>query len=114
MIDLHDGNGSFDALPSRARDYVMATTPTNILDCRSNLAFDEPLQVYSGIGVPTLIIRGGRGHPYIAKSAAILSDAMPNASLVMVPGAAHSVLTTHTEEVAKLIGDHVSNAETLT
>ena len=25
VIDLHDGDGSFDALPSRVRDYVMAT-----------------------------------------------------------------------------------------
>jgi pimeloyl-ACP methyl ester carboxylesterase len=114
MMDLHDGDGSFDALPSRARDYVMSTTATNILDCRSNLGFDAPLQVYAGISVPTLIIRGGRGHPYIARSADILSDAMPNASLAMVPGAAHSVLTTHAEEVATLIGDHVSKAETLT
>jgi hypothetical protein len=41
VIDLHDGDGSFDALPSRVRDYVVATTSTNILDWRSNLGFDR-------------------------------------------------------------------------
>lgn len=111
VIDLHDGVGSFDALPSRARDYVMATTATNILDWRSGLGMDAPLTVYSGIEVPSLVIRGGRGHPSIARSAEILSAAMPNSSLVTVPEAAHSMINTHAAEVARLIGEHVSKAE---
>lgn len=107
VIDLHDGAGSFDALPSRVRDYVMATTATNILDWRSGLGLDAPLAAYSGIVVPALVIRGGRGHPYIARSTEILSSAMPHASLVTIPEAAHSMITTHAAELAKLIADHV-------
>jgi pimeloyl-ACP methyl ester carboxylesterase len=114
VIDLHDGDGSFDALPSRVRDYVMATTATNILDWRSGLGVDAPLPDYSRIAVPTLVIRGGRGHTYAARSAEILSRSMPNASLVTVPGAAHSMVTTHAVEVAKLIAEHTSKAETAT
>ena len=114
MIDLHDGDGSFDALPSRVRDYIMATTATNILDWRSNLGWDAPLPTFAGIAVPVLIIRGGRGHPYVARSAEILSGAMANASPVTVPGAAHSVMTTHAAEVARLIAENVSKAEALT
>lgn len=111
VIDLHDGDGSFEALPSRVRDYVMATTATNILDWRSGLGFDAPLPAYSSIVVPALVIRGGRGHPYIARSAEILSNAMPHASLVTISGGAHSMITTHAAEVGKLIADHVSKAE---
>ena len=114
VIDLHDGDGSFDALPSRVRDYVMATTPTNILDWRSHLDWDAPLPAYAGIAVPGLVIHGGRGHPYIARSAEILSGTMPNACLVTVPGAAHSMITTHAVEVARLISEHVSKAEAFT
>jgi pimeloyl-ACP methyl ester carboxylesterase len=113
VIDLHDGDGSFDALPSRVRDYVMATTATNILDWRSNFGFDAPLAVYSGIAVPSLVIRGGRGHSYIARYAEILNGAMPNTSVVTVPGAAHSMMATHAAEVARLIGENVSKAEAL-
>jgi pimeloyl-ACP methyl ester carboxylesterase len=72
VIDLHDGEGSFDALPPRVRDYIMATTATNILDWRSGCGFDTPLADYAGIAVPSLIIRGGRGHPHIARAAEIL------------------------------------------
>jgi pimeloyl-ACP methyl ester carboxylesterase len=111
VIDLHDGAGSFNALPSRVRDYVMATTATNVLDWRSGLGLDAPLPAYAAIEVPALVIRGGRGHPYIARSAEVLSNAMPHASLVTIPGAAHSMITTHAAEVAKLIADHVSKAE---
>lgn len=110
VIDLHDGDGSF----SRARDYVMATTATNILDWRSHLGWDAPLPAYSGVAVPVLIIRGGRGHPYIARSAEILSGAIANASRVTVPGAAHSMMTTHAAEVARLIAENVSKAKVLT
>jgi pimeloyl-ACP methyl ester carboxylesterase len=111
VIDLHDGDGSFDALPSRARDYVLATTATNVLDWRSGLGLDAPLSAYSSIVIPALVIRGERGHPYIARSAEILSSAMPHASLVTISGAAHSMITTHAAEVGKLIVWHVSKAE---
>jgi pimeloyl-ACP methyl ester carboxylesterase len=111
VIDLHDGDGSFDALPSRVRDYVVATTATNVLDWRSGMDMDEPLPVYSAIAVPTLIIRGERGHPYIATSAQILRAAMPSAVFATVPGAAHSMLATHGVDVARLVGDHISKAE---
>ena len=91
----------------------MATTATNILDWRSNFGFDEPLAVYSGIAVPSLVIRGGRGQSYIARGAEILNGAMPNASVVTVPGAVHSMMATHAAEVARLIGENVSKAEAL-
>jgi pimeloyl-ACP methyl ester carboxylesterase len=111
VMDLHDGDGSFDALPARVRNYLIATTATNILDWRSGFDFDAPIVAYSGIAVPTVVMRGGRGHPYVARSAEILSGAIPNASLVIVPGAAHSVMATHAAEVARLIGENVSKAE---
>jgi pimeloyl-ACP methyl ester carboxylesterase len=110
-IDFLGGGGSFDALPPRMRDYIVATTATHILDMRSDL--DAPISVYSGISVPSLIIRGDRTHPSLGRSAEILSSAMPNASLVTVPAAGHFVMTTHAEDVAKLIGDHVLKVRTL-
>ena len=71
------------------------------------------MPAYSGIAVPVLIIRGGRGYPYIARIAEILSGAVANASPVTVPGAAHSIMTTHATEVARLIAENISKAEAL-
>jgi len=111
VIDFLGGGGSFDALPPRMRDYIVATTATHILDMRSE--FDAPISIYSGISIPSLIIRGDRTHPCLGRSAEILSSAMSNASLVTVPAASHFVMTTHAEDVAKLIGDHISKVQTL-
>lgn len=111
VIDFFGGSGSFDALPARMRDYVVATTATNILDWHSEL--NVPLSAYSGIGVPSLVVRGGRGHQCVARTAEILSGAMPKASLVTVPAASHFMIATHAGAVARLIGDHVSKAEPL-
>jgi pimeloyl-ACP methyl ester carboxylesterase len=74
---------------------------------------DLPLEAYSAITVPSLIIRGERGHPYVSRSAKILSGAMANAALATVAGAAHSMMATHAAEVAGLVGEHISKAEAL-
>ena len=111
VVDLHDGDGSFDALPPRVRDFVMANTATNVLDWRSHLGWDAPLPAYSGIAVPCLVIRGERGHAYVATSAEILSGIIPNASLATISGAAHSVTATHSTDVARMIAEHVSKVE---
>jgi pimeloyl-ACP methyl ester carboxylesterase len=109
VIDFLGGGGSFDALPPR--DFIVATTATHILDMRSE--FDAPISIYSGISIPSLIIRGDRTHPCLGRSAEILSSAMSNASLVTVSAASHFVMTTHAEDVAKLIDDHISKVRTL-
>jgi len=111
VIDFIGGGRSFEALPPRMRDYIVETTPTHILDMRSQ--FDVPISAYSGISVPCLIICGGRTHPSLERSTEILSSAMPNASLVTVPAANHFMMATHAEYVAKLIGDHVLKVRTL-
>jgi pimeloyl-ACP methyl ester carboxylesterase len=113
VIDLHDGHGSFDALPPRVRDYILATTATNVLDWRSNWNMDFPLEVYSAITVPSLIIRGGRGHPYVSRSSEILSSTIPNAVFATVAGGAHSLMITHPGELAGLVGEQISKAEAL-
>jgi pimeloyl-ACP methyl ester carboxylesterase len=113
VIDLHDGHGSFDALPPRVRDYILTTTATNVLDWRSNGIMDFPLETYSAITIPSLIIRGGQGHPYVSRTSEILSSLIPNAAFRSVPGGAHSLMITHPVELAELISEHISKAEAL-
>jgi pimeloyl-ACP methyl ester carboxylesterase len=108
VIDFFNGSGTFDALSRRRRDYIVATTASNVLDWHSGMGVDEPLSTYSAISVPTLVIRGEHGHPSTARSAEIVSNAIPGASLVTVPGASHFVMATHPNEIAKLMTEHLS------
>jgi len=114
VIDFYGGHGSFDAFPARMREYIIATTPANILDWASGMSFDEPFAAYAGIAVPTLVIRGEHGHPTVWLALEILSRALSEASLVTVAGAGHFMIATHASEVARLIGEHVSKVEGLT
>lgn len=109
VIDFFSGAGTFDALPQRMRDHIVATTPTHYLDMQSG--FDPPQSAYASISLPTLIIRGERTHPASARSAEILSGAVRGASLATVERASHFMMATHPVEVARLIGNHVSKTE---
>jgi hypothetical protein len=40
IIDFYGGDGSFDTFSARTRDYIVATTPTNLLDWWSAWCFD--------------------------------------------------------------------------
>ena len=108
VIDFFGGQGNFDALPQRMREYVVATTPANVLDWRTG--FVAPLPPFGDISVPSLVVRGEHGHRSIARISEILADTIPNASLTTVAGAGHFMMATHAAEVARLIGRSVSAA----
>jgi pimeloyl-ACP methyl ester carboxylesterase len=110
IIDFFTGDGSFDGLPPRIRDHIVATTPTHYLDMRPG--FDPPLSALAELSLPLLILRGDRSHPALARSAEILSRAAPNASLVTVAGAGHFMMATHPKDVARLVAGHVSQSVT--
>jgi len=111
VVDYLGGQGSFDALPSRIREYMVQTTPAHVLDMR--LVFDPPLAALANILLPTLVIRGERSVHSLQRSAETLSCALANASLRTISEAGHFMTATHTTEVAELIGDHVSRVEAL-
>jgi pimeloyl-ACP methyl ester carboxylesterase len=111
MIDFLAGDGTFDGLPPRMRDHIVATTPTHYLDMRSE--FDPPISALAALSIPMLILWGDRTHPALARSGKVLSRVIPNASLGAVTGANHFMIATHPKEVARLVGGHISNSVTL-
>ncbi|MDA9398776.1 alpha/beta fold hydrolase [Bradyrhizobium sp. CCBAU 45389] len=112
IIDFYGGDGSFDALPARTRDYIVATMPTNLLDWSSAWRFDVPLAAYANITASSLFVRGERGHPVVRRVAQVLTNAVSRSSLVTVPGGSHFMIATHASDVASLIRAHVASVET--
>src|SRR5262249_23569079 len=113
IIDFYGGDGSFDALPARTPDYIVTTTPTNVLDWSSAWGFDVPLAAYALITAPSLFARGELGHPAVYRVAEVLTDTVSRSSLVTIPGASHFMIATHASDVAKLIREHVTTVEML-
>lgn len=111
LIDFFAGAGTFASWPTRVRAYAMATTPVNILDWET--AFDYPLttEVLARVEVPTLVIKGGESHPAMQRVNEILSERMIQATLATIEGAAHFMIATHADEVARLVAQHAHRAE---
>lgn len=111
VVDYLDGEGSFEGLGSRIRQYIIEATATHVLDMRSQ--FDPHLSAFANVLLPSLVILGERSAHSLRRSAEILNGALANASLRTVSTGGHFLTTTHAREVAQLVEDHVSKAENL-
>ena len=111
MIDFYGGAGTFAAWPPRVRAYAIETTPANILDWASAFGFPLTAEVLAQVQVPTLVIRGGASHPAVQRANGLISEFIREATLATIEGAAHFMIATHVEEVARLVARHVHRAE---
>jgi pimeloyl-ACP methyl ester carboxylesterase len=111
MIDFYGGAGTFAAWPDRVRRYAIDTTPVNILDWASAYDFQLTPACLANIDVPALVLRGGASHPAMRRANELLSQCMANASLATIAGAAHFMISTHAEEVARAIAQHLAGVE---
>ena len=111
MIDFYGGAGTYASWPPRVRAYAVETTPVNILDWASAYGFTISAASLAAVQIPTLVIRGGAGHPAVQRANALLSERMSGAELTTIDGAAHFMIATHPEEVGRLIARHVRRAE---
>jgi len=112
VIDFYAGAGAFDALPQKVRDYVIATTPSNIRDWSSGTPFAPPLTDYAKITAPTLVIRGGNSHPAMKRIAELLVAQIPKARLATIDAGSHFLPVTHPTRLAGLVAAHVKKSIT--
>ena len=110
VIDFYGSAGAFDALPQKVRDYIIATTPSNIRDWSSGTPFAPPLTDYGKIAAPTLVIRGGNSHPAMIRIAELLAAHIPKARLTTIDGGSHFLPASHPTHLATLIATHVEKA----
>ncbi|MFO1408516.1 MAG: alpha/beta hydrolase [Steroidobacteraceae bacterium] len=113
VIDFYGGQGTFDAFPPKVRDYVVKTTPSNIRDWSSGTPFEPPLTAYNQIEAPTLVVRGGAGHPAMFRLAELLAEVIPNARLETVAGGTHFLPATNPRELASMLEAHVTSTTAL-
>jgi pimeloyl-ACP methyl ester carboxylesterase len=111
MIDFYGGPGTFASWPERVRSYAVRTTQTNILDWADVYGFSLTPARLKAIDVPTLVMRGSRSHPAMLRVNELLARSIGGASLVTVEGAAHFMISTHPEDVAREIGRELKRSE---
>jgi len=111
MVDFYGGAGRFASWPQRVRDYVVETTPVNILDWASAYGFPLSAAALAAIDIPVLVVRGGASHSAVQRANALLAECVKGAALATVDGAAHFMIATHADQVADLISGHVQEVE---
>jgi len=111
MIDFYGGTGTFASWPPRVRAYAVETTAANILDWASAYNFPLSSAALAAIQAPFLVLRGGASHPAVQRANALIGERVSGATLATIDGAAHFMIATHADEVARLIARHVLRAE---
>jgi pimeloyl-ACP methyl ester carboxylesterase len=109
MIDFYGGAGTFASWPQRVRDYAIETTATNILDWASGYGFRLTRPSLAKIDIPVLVLWGDNSHPAVQRTNQLLAQCT-KASAVTIGGAAHFMISTHAEEVARTLEQHASAA----
>jgi pimeloyl-ACP methyl ester carboxylesterase len=109
MVDFYGGAGTFAGWPQRVRDYAIETTATNILDWASGYGFRLTRTSLVKIDIPTLVLWGENSHPAVQRTNQLLAQCT-RAPAVIIGGAAHFMISTHPEEVARTLALHVSAA----
>jgi pimeloyl-ACP methyl ester carboxylesterase len=111
MIDFYGGAGTFASWPPRVRDYAVATTSVNILDWAGAYDFAPSAAELAAVDVPVLVLRGEKSHPTVRQANAILAARIRRAECITVEGAAHFMISTHPNRVARLVAEHVLDFE---
>jgi pimeloyl-ACP methyl ester carboxylesterase len=109
MVDFYGGAGTFAGWPQRVRDYAIETTATNILDWASGYGFQLTRSSLAKIDIPTLVLWGANSQPAVQRTNQLLAQCT-KASAVTVGGAAHFMISTHPEQAARTLAQHVSAA----
>ena len=114
MIDFYGGYGTYASWPERVRAYAVETTSVNILDWASAYGFPLLVASLAAVAIPTLVMWGGASHPAARRANALLCEHLASSTHAVIQGAAHFMISSHADEVARLIADHVLRAEART
>ncbi|MEP1208273.1 MAG: alpha/beta hydrolase [Rhizobiaceae bacterium] len=108
IIDYWGHEGFFAAMPETVRNFCRATTYTNVLDWRAAAGFTPRVSEFSSIDVPSSLVRGELANDAIVEITGLLSQIMPSATQHIVPSAGHFLISTHAEQCAAIIDDHMA------
>jgi pimeloyl-ACP methyl ester carboxylesterase len=103
MIDFWFGAGAFERMPGPLRDFLLDNSETNIHDVRASFRERYSPAAMRTLDFPVLTVYGSDSPDTSYRVASAVTALAPKGSLVRVEGATHSLVTTHSAEVARLL-----------
>lgn len=101
------GSRAWDGMPDAIREQIIQTMPKIAAEWEIMFSAKEGPETFSGLGAPTLLVRGTDTRKPVSKVVDILLNTLPNAHLKEVAGAGHMSPLTHSGDVNRLIMDHI-------
>jgi pimeloyl-ACP methyl ester carboxylesterase len=111
FVDYWNGDGAWSALPEPARQGFLAVGRKVFMEVDSLIGDPTPASAYAKITAHTLFMVGERSPAAARRLSAILSEAMPSATLVSLAGQGHMGPISAAEAVNELIAEHIAAAE---
>ncbi len=103
MVEFWFGPGAFERMPEPLRSFMVREAPTNARDVRGALREDYSPATLRGLSVPVTTLVGGRSPEITRTIAQTITTYVPEASLTILDGATHAMITTHAEAVAEAL-----------
>lgn len=110
IIDFWGHTGAFAAMPEPVQDYCRQTVVSNVLDWRSDFAFDIQGADLSRLKLPVLLVRGERANPPMIAMTTVLESTWPVVHAEVVADAGHFLVSSHPAECAALLARHLGDA----
>jgi len=107
FVDYWTGPGAWAALPAPKRDALAPRLSKVALDFQATLNAAARIEDVPAIGVPTLLLQGGRTATPTRRICRLLAEALPDARLHVIAGAGHMLPLTHRDEVHGLVIAHL-------
>jgi pimeloyl-ACP methyl ester carboxylesterase len=103
MIDFWFGAGAFERMPGPVRDFLLENSEANIHDVRASFRERYSPAAMRMLDFPVLTVYGSDSPDTSYRVASAVTALAPKGSMVRVEGATHSLVTTHSAEVARLL-----------
>jgi lipase len=107
IIDYWGGAGCFAAMPPKLQDFYRRGARANALDWETCLGFRPDPAALAALDIPVLLVRGEAAIPAIVAITDALAACLPRARPESVAGAGHFLISTHPEECAELMAQHL-------
>ena len=107
FLDYRNGPGTWAGMAEKARARFLGQTAQTAEGFLSNLSNPTTLDDCRRISAPTTVARGGDTAAPDRRVAELLRDAIPGCRYVVIPGAGHMSPLTHSEELARIVLDHL-------
>jgi pimeloyl-ACP methyl ester carboxylesterase len=108
IIDFWSRPGVFRSMPGNIQDYCRSKAKTNLIDWRTAAGFTPNVSDYGAINSPCSIVRGEHANRMMVDISNEITRNIPNARSQVVSGSDHFLISTHPEECAVIIDEHMA------